>query len=83
MTKASQANSPVVQAPTQARASAQSGAIQPGDLLSSCPRAGTAAGVREISVDGVRVAAPGTVFGKALEALDAPEGPIYVFVTLQ
>ncbi len=27
--------------------------------------------------------APGTVFGKALESLDAGEGLIYVYVTLQ
>lgn len=33
--------------------------------------------------DGVETVAPGTVFGKPLEALDGSQQKIYVFVTLQ
>jgi hypothetical protein len=65
----------VVQGPARVKASALAGAIQPGDLLCSAAEAGYAT-----SVD---TAAPGTVFGKALESLDADRGQIYVFVTLQ
>ena len=73
----------VVQGPAQVKASALSGAIQAGDLLSSAEQAGYAAKAAEVSVEGVRMTAPGTVFGKALEPLDAGQKLIYVFVTLQ
>jgi hypothetical protein len=37
-----------------------------------------------LSIDGLPLALPGTVFGKALESLNAGEqGLIYVYVTLQ
>jgi hypothetical protein len=67
----------VVQGPVRVKASAVEGAIQPGDLLSSAGQVGYAARTAKTS------AAPGTVFGKALEALDAGSKLIYVFVTLQ
>lgn len=72
----------VVQGPVQVKVSALSGAIAPGDLLSSAGQAGYAAKAAELTVDGVTIAPPGTVFGKALEALDAGDGRVYVFVTL-
>ena len=65
------------------KASALSGAIQPGDLISSAGEAGIAARAAEVSLQGVNTALPGTVLGKALEPLDGEEGLIYVFVTLQ
>jgi hypothetical protein len=72
----------VVQGPVQVKVSALSGAIEPGDLLSSAGEAGHAAKAAELTVDGVTIAPPGTVFGKALEALDEGDGLVYVFVTL-
>lgn len=73
----------VVQGPVQVKTSALSGAIQPGDLLSSADAAGYAGRAGEITVDGATIAMPGSVFGKALEPLDAGEGQIYVYVTLK
>jgi hypothetical protein len=73
----------VVRGPCQVKASATGGAIQVGDLLASAGAAGHAARAGSVWVEGVAMAAPGTVFGKALEPLDAGEGLIYVYVTLQ
>lgn len=73
----------VVQGPAQVKASALSAAIQPGDLLSSAGEAGYAARAAEMSIDGITIAAPGTVFGKALEELREGQGLLYVYVTLQ
>lgn len=73
----------VVQGPAQVRASAVGGAIQTGDLLASAATAGLAGKAGQISVEGVTLAAPGTVFGKALEPLQAGDGLITVYVTLQ
>jgi hypothetical protein len=73
----------VVQGPAQVKASALAGAIHPGDLLSSAGPAGQAAMAAHVSIEGVKTAVPGTVFGKALEALDQGDKLIYVFVTLQ
>jgi len=73
----------VVRGPCQVKASAAGRAIQVGDLLSSASVAGQAARAGTVLVEGVAIAAPGTVFGKALEPLDAGEGLIYVYVTLQ
>jgi hypothetical protein len=67
----------VVQGPVKVKANALSSPIQPGNLLSSAGQAGYAARANADS------AAPGTVFGKALEALDTDRNLIYVFVTLQ
>jgi hypothetical protein len=74
----------VVQGPCQVKVSALSGAIQPGDLLSSAAAEGKASAAKTATLDGVSFALPGTVFAKALEPLAAgKEGLIYVFVTLQ
>ncbi|MBE2197744.1 MAG: hypothetical protein IAE79_03975 [Anaerolinea sp.] len=70
----------VVQGPALVRVS---GSIQPGDLLSSGSRAGLAGKAAVVTVNGVETAVAGTVFGKALEALDGTHGQIYVYVTLQ
>ncbi|MDH7484852.1 MAG: hypothetical protein QHJ81_01090 [Anaerolineae bacterium] len=75
----------VIQGPAQVKASAVAGPIRSGDLLSSAPEAGYAAKAAEVSLGGVKMALPGTVFGKALEALDAGQdtGLVWVCVTLQ
>lgn len=73
----------VVQGPAQVKASALSGVIQPGDLLSSAGQAGHAARAAKVTIQGVSTTVPGTVFGKALEPLDSGQKLIYVFVTLQ
>lgn len=73
----------VVQGPCQVKAESLGGAIQPGDLLSSAEQAGRAAKAATLTMEGIETAVPGTVFGKAMEALDGGQGLIYVFVTLQ
>jgi hypothetical protein len=73
----------VVQGPARVKVSAVAGAIQAGDLLSSSAQAGVAASAAKITVEGAQTVLPGTVFAKALEALESGEGWIYVFVTLQ
>jgi hypothetical protein len=73
----------VVQGPAQVKASALSGAIQPGDLLSSAGQDGRAARAAEMTIQGVSTTVPGAVFGKALEPLDDGQKLIYIFVTLQ
>ncbi len=73
----------VIQGPTQVKASALGGNIRPGDLLTSAAHEGHAAKAAEVSIQGIKTTAPGTVFGKALEPLDAGQELIYVFVTLQ
>jgi hypothetical protein len=72
----------VTKGPAQVKASALPGAIQPGDLLSTAGESGYAAKTVEVTVEGLRMAVPGTVFGKALEALEEGQGLVYVFVTL-
>jgi hypothetical protein len=73
----------VVQGPARVKVSAAAGTIQPGDLLSSSDQAGVAASAAKITIEGIQTVLPGTVFAKALEALESGEGWIYVFVTLQ
>ncbi|MBN2007207.1 MAG: hypothetical protein JXA21_27905 [Anaerolineae bacterium] len=73
----------VVQGPVQVKAGATNGAIRPGDLLSPGKPAGYAGKAAMVSVEGVKMALPGSVFGKALEPLDAGQKLIYVYVTLQ
>jgi len=73
----------VVQGPARVKVSAAAGAIQPGDLLSSGAQSGLAAKAAVVSMQGVQTTLPGTVFAKALEALESGDGWIYVFVTLQ
>jgi hypothetical protein len=57
------------------KADTQNGAIKPGDLLVTSPRAGYAMKAKS--------AKPGTVLGKALEPLDKGTGEILVLLTLQ
>ncbi len=72
----------VVQGPAQVKASAVSGAIQPGDLLSSSSLPGHAAGSAQHGREATSVVLPGTILGKALEPLDDGDGMIYIYVTL-
>lgn len=73
----------VVQGPAQVNASALGGAIQVGDLLSSSTQPGLAGTAALVTIDGVSFTPEGTVFAKALEALDSGDGLIYVYVTLE
>lgn len=73
----------VVHGPAQAKASTFTGALQPGDLLSSASQSGYAAKAAEVTLSGVQVTVPGTVLGKVLEPLAEGEALIYIFVTLQ
>lgn len=73
----------VVQGPAQVNVSALNGAIEAGDLLSTGASKGTAGRATEVDFGGVKMTVPGTVFGKALEALDSGSKLIYVYVTLQ
>jgi hypothetical protein len=54
---------------------ASTGAIQPGDLLTPSPNPGYAMRAPDAS--------PGTITGKALEALETGQGTIAVYVTMQ
>ncbi len=73
----------VVRGPCQVKANVAGGAIQPGDLLSAAGVTGYAAKAREVTVEGIKLTAPGAILGKALEALAADRDLIYIFVTLQ
>jgi hypothetical protein len=74
----------VVQGLARVRSSALgTSSIEPGDLLSTGDAGGVAARAAMLAVDGVEVALPGTVFGKALESASDADGMIYVYVTLQ
>jgi len=73
----------VVQGPAQVKASAEAGAITPGDPLSSADLKGFASKATAIGPAGIDGARPGTVFGKALEPLGEGRRLIYAFVTLQ
>jgi hypothetical protein len=67
----------VVRGPCEVKVDAAA-ALRPGDLLSTSSQAAV------VRVDGVPLALPGTVFGKALEPLEAGrQGLIHVYVTLQ
>jgi hypothetical protein len=59
------------------------GAITIGDLLVTSPTTGYAMRSRPIRVDGKALHRPGTLLGKALEALPAGKGDILVLLTLQ
>jgi hypothetical protein len=74
----------VVRGPCEVKADAAGIAIQPGDLLSTAAQGGYADRATEVRVDGLPVALPGTVLGKALAPLEAGrQGLLYVYVTLQ
>jgi len=65
------------------RVDARYGAIAVGDLLVSSPTAGYAMRSEPLTVGGVAMHRPGTLIGKALEALPEGEGEILVLLTLQ
>jgi hypothetical protein len=65
------------------RVDASFGAIRQGDLLVSSPTPGHAMKSRPVEVGTVRMHRPGTILGKALEALPSGKGEILVLLTLQ
>jgi hypothetical protein len=65
------------------KADATYGAIKIGDLLVTSPTTGYVMRSRPIRVGGKAVHRPGTLLGKALEALPAGKGDILVLLTLQ
>jgi hypothetical protein len=64
------------------KVSAENGAIQPGDLLVTSNTKGHAMKASPIDVGGVTFFPPGTILGKAMEALDSGVGVILVLVSL-
>ncbi len=73
----------VVQGPARVKVSVTSNTIQVGDLLTSSQHAGVAANAAMITMQGYETSLPGTIFAKALEALESGESMIYVYVTLR
>lgn len=73
----------VVQGPAQVKASAEAGAVTPGDPLASSGLEGFASKAATTGSQGIDGVQPGTMLGKALEPLGEGRGLIYVFVTLQ
>ncbi len=73
----------VVEGPALVKVSALGGGVQPGDLLSTSVEAGYAEKAATVTLNGVNTPIPGTIFGKALEALTEGAKMIYVYVTLQ
>jgi hypothetical protein len=65
------------------KADASYGPIAIGDLLVTSPTAGYAMRSKPLSVDGEEMHRPGTLLGKALEALPNGRGEILVLLTLQ
>ena len=65
------------------KADARYGAIRPGDLLVTSPTKGHAMRSRPVNLGGHGVHRPGTLIGKALEALPRGQGEILVLLTLQ
>ena len=65
------------------KADASYAAIRIGDLLVTSPTPGYAMRSQPLSVNGVALHRPGTVLGKALEALPSGKGEILVLLTLQ
>jgi hypothetical protein len=65
------------------RVDATRGPIRIGDLLVTGAKPGMAMKSEMIDVAGVQIHRPGTIVGKALEALDGGEGEILVLLSLQ
>jgi len=65
------------------KADARYGAIKIGDLLVTSPTQGYAMKSRPMKVGGQTMHRPGTLLGKALEALPSGKGEILVLLTLQ
>jgi len=62
---------------------AQRRPIAAGDLLVSSPTSGYAMRSEPVTVDGIAIHRPGTLIGKALEALETGQGEILVLLMLQ
>jgi len=62
---------------------ASRGAIRVGDLLVTSDKRGVAMRSEAIEIAGRRIHQPGTILGKALEALPSGEGEILVLLSLQ
>jgi hypothetical protein len=65
------------------RVDASYGAVSAGDLLVTSPSAGYAMRSEPIEMGGIEIHRPGTVVGKAIEALPKGRGEILVLLTLQ
>jgi hypothetical protein len=65
------------------KADARFGAIKPGDLLVSSPTKGHVMRSKPVKIGDAIVHRPGTIVGKALEALPKGKGEILVLLTLQ
>ena len=65
------------------KVSAENGAIQPGDLLTTSAIPGHAMKATPVDLGGVPIYRPGTIIGKALEPLGAGTGVIRALITLQ
>jgi hypothetical protein len=65
------------------KADATFGAIRPGDLLVSSPTRGHVMRSRPVKMGTTPAHRPGTIIGKALEALPSGKGDILVLLTLQ
>jgi hypothetical protein len=65
------------------KADARNGAIRIGDLLVTSPTQGYAMRSRPMRMGSQAIHRPGTVLGKALEALPSGKGEILVLLTLQ
>jgi hypothetical protein len=59
------------------------GAIKPGDLLVTSPTPGFAMRSEAVTIGDVQIHRPGTILGKALEALREGRGEVLTLVTLQ
>jgi hypothetical protein len=62
---------------------AKYGSIAVGDLLVTSPTSGYAMRSEPVNIGGTAMHRPGTLVGKALEALSAGQGEILVLLTLQ
>lgn len=65
------------------KVSAENGAIQPGDLLTTSALPGHAMKATPVDLGDVPIYRPGTIIGKALEPLGAGTGVIRALITLQ
>ncbi|MCL4265666.1 MAG: hypothetical protein KJ069_20810 [Anaerolineae bacterium] len=73
----------VIQGPALVKADGLAEAIAVGDLLTSSGAVGYAMKATAVTINDVQTAVPGTVLGKALEAVNGEQKRIYVFVSLQ
>jgi hypothetical protein len=65
------------------KVTAAAGPIKIGDLLVSSDKAGVAMKSNPVEINGIKLHRPGTIIGKALQALPAGEGEILVLLALQ